>query len=237
MRLLSTLVVATLSTVLRCPAALIENFDNIGSLANAGWVFTNNSAPVGSTGWFQGNPSVLPAFQGNTNSYIAANFLAATPGGNVSLWLTTPELLLNNSDVISFYTRTEQMALPGDRLELRLSTAGSSTNTGSSATSVGDFTSVLLSVNPGGGGGYPQNWAPFSINVTGLSGPVFGRLAFRYAVTDTSSFGDYIGIDSFSATSSVVPEPGSMLLLIFAVIAMTLCAQRRTTNGLKGERE
>ena len=35
-----------------------------------------------------------------------------------------------------------------DRLELRLSTNGASTNVGTTTTSVGDFTTLLLTVNP-----------------------------------------------------------------------------------------
>jgi len=226
------LVLAALAAVSNCPAELIENFDSISSLTGLGWVFTNNSTPPGTSGWFQGNSSVFPAFQGDANTYIAANFLAAAPGGNISLWLITPQLRITNGDVISFYTRTETNAFPGDRLELRLSTAGASTNTGSNAASVGDFTSLLLAVNSAGGGIYPQSWSPFSFAVTGLSGTVSGRLAFRYAVTDTSESGDYIGIDSFNSSSIVVPEPGSALLCAGAVaIAICQCVRRQRVAG------
>ena len=127
MRLLSTSFVIAFAAISNCSAELIENFDNINSLASLGWAFTNNSAPPGASGWFQGVPGVFPAFQGTANAYIAANFLAAGSGGDISLWLITPQLSIANGDVISFYTRTETNAFPGDRLELRLSTAGAST--------------------------------------------------------------------------------------------------------------
>ncbi|HYP51417.1 MAG TPA: choice-of-anchor J domain-containing protein, partial [Pyrinomonadaceae bacterium] len=53
--------------------AITEGFDNITTLPGSGWFTQNNSVPVGTTGWFQGNPAVFPAQAGATNSYIGAN--------------------------------------------------------------------------------------------------------------------------------------------------------------------
>src|SRR5262249_12296933 len=63
---------------------LLENFDNAATLAPNGWAIANNSAPAGTTDWFQGTPAVFSAQSGAANSYVAANFEAAGFGGNIS---------------------------------------------------------------------------------------------------------------------------------------------------------
>ena len=83
-----------------------EGFDNIGTLAGAGWNMQNLSSPVGSTGWFQGNPAVFVANSGATNSYIGANFNNTTGTNTISNWLITPNVTLRNGDTFSFFTRT-----------------------------------------------------------------------------------------------------------------------------------
>ena len=72
---------------------LTQNFDDISTLAAAGWVFTNNSNAVGTTGWFQGNGAIFAAQAGASGSYIAANFSTrASAECNVSNWLLSPQL-------------------------------------------------------------------------------------------------------------------------------------------------
>jgi hypothetical protein len=191
----------------RAGAFLYESFDNIATLPGSGWVLINNSAPPGTTGWFQGVPAVFPAQSGAPDSYIAANFNNAGFGGNISNWLLTPVLTLNNGDFFSFFTRTEVSPFPGDILELRLSTNGASTNVGATASSVGDFTALLATV---GSAGFPEGWTQYTVVVSGLAGPTASRLGFRYVVTDTSQNGDYIGIDTVGLN---LPEPGTVLML------------------------
>ncbi len=209
----SLIVPALLLTFLIAPATaranplLFEDFTDVGNLAGNGWVRTNNSTPGGSTGWFQGNTGVFPAEDG-TDGYIAANFLNAGGGGDISNWLILPELTLNDGDTLSFLTRANGDF--ADRLEVRFG-AGTGTNVGATAASVGDFTSLLLTINPTLGGDYPTDWTLFTATLSGLGGPSAGRLAFRYAVSDTNSNGDYIGIDN--VTVNPVPEPASMTLL------------------------
>src|SRR2546428_3306592 len=48
----------------------------------------------------------------------------------------------------SFYTRTVDMPSFPDRLQVRMSTNGASSNVGTTATDVGDFTTLLLDINP-----------------------------------------------------------------------------------------
>src|SRR5258706_8666039 len=109
---------------------LLENFDNVATLSASGWTIVNNSSPAGTTDWFQGNPGVFSAQSGAANSYVAANFEAAAFGGNISDWLISPVLILQNADVIKFWSRTESGAIAPDRLELRLSLNGASANVG-----------------------------------------------------------------------------------------------------------
>lgn len=187
-----------------------QSFDDVSTLAGAGWVFTNNSNPAGTTGWFQGNSAVFTSQAGAAGSYVAANLNGATFGGNVSNWLITPTLAnLQNGDVLTFYTRTEASAPAADRLEVRLSTNGSSSNVGATDASVGDFTTVLLTVNSSlAVGGYPTVWTLFTVTLSGLpAGPSTGRIAFRHFVPNTSTNADTIGIDALSLTGACPPPP------------------------------
>jgi PKD repeat protein len=187
-----------------------ENFDDITTLAGNGWTTLNLSSPLGSTSWFQGNSSVFASFNGAPTSYIGANFNFVTGANTISGWLITPQRTFRNGDVVTFYTRKNVPDDYADRLEVRLSTAGSSTNVGTSSTSVGDFSNLLLTVNPNLslGGVYPTSWTLFTITISGLSAPTSGRLAFRYFVTNggpTGANSDYIGIDNVVYTPYVCP--------------------------------
>ncbi len=123
---------------------LSEGFDDIAALPGAGWAFQNNSAPLGLTDWFQGNDAVFPAQAGAATAYIGANFNNTSGGtGTISNWMLTPVLSLANGDQLSFFTRTADDSIWPDRLEVRLSTGGGSSNVGSSATDVGDFSTLL----------------------------------------------------------------------------------------------
>ncbi len=170
-----------------------------------GWTVQNNSVPTGSTGWFQGNTTVFPAQAGATNSYIGANFNNTTGTNTISNWLVSPNRTFSNGDQIKFWTRTTTASPFPDRLQVRLSTAGTSTNVGTGSAGVGDFTTVLLDINPmyDIGGVYPEVWTEFTITLSGLAGPTSGRVAFRYFVEMGGPTGDnsnFIGIDTFSYT-------------------------------------
>jgi hypothetical protein len=209
---------------------LSENFDNVANLVPAGWAIVNNSSPAGTTDWFQGNPGVFSSQSGAANSYVAANFEAAGFGGNISDWLISPELTFMNGDVISFWSRTEAASAFPDRLELRLSLNGASTNVGATDASVGDFSTLLLTINPAlAPGGFPENWALFQATLSGLSGPTDGRLAFRYNVSDTSVNGDYIGIDTVRVTE-FVPEPSTLVLLSAGLVSAARFRRRRNRS-------
>lgn len=194
---------------LKMLAPINEGFDNVAALTSSGWFMQNNSQPTGTTGWFQGNPDVFTAQAGATNSYIAANFNNTSGTGTISNWLLTPTVTFNNGDQIKFYTRTQTDSTLPDRLEVRLSTNGSSTDVGTTATSVGDFTTLLLTINPNlEQSGYPQTWTQYTLTLSGLpAAGVTARAAFRYFVTNagpTALNANYIGIDTFQYIPAVV---------------------------------
>ena len=188
--------------------AITEGFDDITTLPGNGWFTKNNSSPVGTTNWFQGNATVFPSQGGATTAYIGANFNNTAGTGTISNWLLTPVRTLSNGDVMKFWTRGVDGDPFPDRMQVRMSLAGSSTDVGTSATSVGVFTTLLLDIDPTYSGTYPDIWTEYTITVSGLSGPTSGRFAFRYFVENGGPTGDnsnYIGIDTFSYTPNAAP--------------------------------
>ena len=202
--------------------AYTQNFDDITTLTSNGWFQKYNSSPVGvNPTWFQGTPITgtptpgpFNAYSGAANSYIAANFNGVSGGnGTISNWLVTPNRTLRNGDVFTFYTRKPTVGVGqtyySDRLEVRMSTNGSSTNVGTTATAVGDFTTLMLSINPTlVPNVYPQVWTKYTVTISGLPAPTSGRLAFRYFVTAAGPNGtnsDYIGIDTVAYTPYICP--------------------------------
>ena len=194
-------------------ALLEEGFNDVSTLAGSGWVQTNNSAPAGSTGWFQGNAGVFASQAGASESYIAANYLNTDAnGGVIDNWLISPTLSLGGSAVLTFYTRT---ADPGfaDTLEVRFSPGSSS--------DVSGFTMSLLTVGDVATPYPSSDWSSFSVALPSVSS---GRFAFRYTVPD--SFGaDYIGIDTVSVMA--VPEPSTYALMAFGLAGLALGRRRQ----------
>ena len=181
---------------------LVEGFETV---ALPGWTLTNQSVPVGSTGWFQGNTVVFNAQAGPADSYIGANFNNTTGANTISNWLITPQVMAQDGDVLKFWTRTVTGAAFSDRLQVR-SSLGATFTAPSGPTGLGSFTTLHLDINPtlvsGPTGGYPDVWTEFTITVAGVSAtPVAMNFAFRYFVTNGGPAGDnsnYIGIDTFS---------------------------------------
>jgi hypothetical protein len=193
-------------------AQAISWTENFNTVVPTGWTVVNNSAPVGSESWFQGNTAIFDAQSGPADSYAAANLNSA--GGNlpttISNWLITPSFAYAAGDTLSFWTRIEAPSTFADRLEVRFSASGG-TNVGTTNASVGDFTSLLLTVNPTlSATGYPDVWTQYSVT---LPSATSGAFAFRYFVTDAGPVGtnsSYIGIDTLAVTA--VPEPMGYLL-------------------------
>lgn len=167
-----------------------------------------NAAPVA-----VGATSPIPVGQsGGNNSFTLVNYACtsstAATGATISNWLISPLISVKNGDVVSFYTRIGKNTIANnasfaDNLELRMSTNGDFTNNpATGSTDVGDFTNLLVAVNPNLDlTSYPSTWTKYSYTVTGVDGVVPAKFALRYYVTDGGSAGansDIIGVDTFS---------------------------------------
>jgi len=216
-------------------ASFVEQFETLVSgqdappgtalpLPTGSWFAINNSVPIGPTGVSRlptavGGTTPWPVNPGDGDFYASMNFNngADPPPTQIDTYLMSPQLTFNNGDQISFITRTISNTFP-DRLILKLSTSGASTN-------AADFTTTLLSVNGALGANYPTTWTLFSATISGLGGPTSGRFAFNYNVPDGGPSGansNIIGIDRAAFTQ--VPEPASCM---FAAGACGLLALRR----------
>jgi hypothetical protein len=203
---LAGLLVAAASCSAVAVPLLSEGFDDIRTLPANGWVLINNSAPPGSTNWFQGNPGFFPAAAGPADSYIAANFNNAAFGGAVSNWLLTPEVNLYNGESLNFSLRLlGEGAL--DRVEVYFSTSGASTDVSNSFSLLTAFEADL-----------DTGWRQRAVLVDGLTGPASGRFGFHYVVDDTSLNGNYIGLDSVSINA--IPEPSTVALMCLGAMAL-----------------
>jgi subtilisin-like proprotein convertase family protein len=197
-----------------------ESFNTVSPLPT-GWASQNLSSPLGSTGWFQGNPAAFPSNSGAPNAYISANFNNTSGAGIISNWLFTPVVTLKNGDQLTFFTRkiTPTLGDYPDRLQVLISTSGASVNAGTTATSTGDFTVVQDINSTYAVGGYPVTWTQYTVTITGVSTPTSGRLAFRYFVEDGGPLGsnsDRIGIDdvvytAFTGPCTGAPNPGNTI--------------------------
>ncbi|WP_291274104.1 choice-of-anchor J domain-containing protein [Flavobacterium sp.] len=190
------------------------------AMQTAGWQFTNQSSPLGASTWSvatyttplssalfgSGNVNTVPVGQaGGNNSFALVNFNSTTGAGTISNWLITPTITVQNGDIVTFYTRkgTDGTTDYPDRLELRMSSAGTHVVPSTGSSDVGTFTTLCTSVNPTLAAGfvYPKTWTQYTYTVSGLSGSTAVRFAFRYFITNGGPNGansDLIGVDTFS---------------------------------------
>jgi hypothetical protein len=244
-----------------------QPFSTGGSPNPLDWYTVNNSTDANQNfPWIKADPmmNLFSAQSGNAYSYYNANYASTSTfasNATISNWLLTPEFSWSNGDSFSFWTRTagsttdpNQPSQYPDRLELRISANGSSVDVGNSPTSVGDFSTLLLDINPTyaqttltstGLDGYPINWTKYTVTLSvnsngtvmafdplmvdqGTPGANFsGRLAFRYFVQDTALNGNLVALDTFGATANVVPEPASYVMIGIGLSAFALFRSRR----------
>ena len=204
-KLFSLLLTGTFAMASAQTTILAEGFDNVPAILTT-WTVTNQSSPLGATAFGQGASTVFPSQTGVPTSFISANYNNTTGAGTISTWLITPQVLLQNGDIIKFWTRTAPGAPFADRMEVR-SSQGAAFTTPVGAADVGSFNTVHLQINPTlltGPTNYPDVWTEYTITVGGVSvTPVPMNLAFRYFVTNggpSGSNSNFIGIDTFSIT-------------------------------------
>lgn len=197
------LLVASMGFAQTETVVLDEGFTNITTLTD--WAMTNQSSPLGSTGWFQGGSgTTFPGHEGGQTSYIGANFNNTSGGtGVISNWLITPVKNLKDGDKMKFWTRVPAASSWNDRLEVRTSTGTMTLPSGSSG--VGSFTKVEMIVNDAMNLTYPEVWTEYTITLSGIgTTPTPVNFAFRYNVTGAGPSGtdsNFIGIDTVKIIS------------------------------------
>ncbi len=201
----------------------VEEFDTLANAINDGWGVINNSRPIGTDSWVQGqylidNKGKLGGYSPASYSYSGQDFALCTFNANsgagiISCWLITPVTTMKNGDIIRFYTRTlAEPATYPDRLQVRLNPNSASVNVGSGpladntvGLATGDFSTLLLDINPNlvlsGADAYPgTGWKQYTLTLSGLPPTlVKRRFAFRYFIPidagATGSNGQGVGID------------------------------------------
>ncbi|HEY3246097.1 MAG TPA: choice-of-anchor J domain-containing protein [Phycisphaerae bacterium] len=164
----------------RAQANFSENFDTLGNtsfgeagpseLISLGWIFRNQSSPLGYSGYYAG-PVFGTAHSGTRT--LDADFYSVSYGsaGTVSNWALLPAVPNQIAcDTLVVYAHAVMTWNVPPRLQIRYSPSGG-TNTGSSATDVGDFSQLLVEANPVP----PTGWTQYSATVPGN-----GRLALRF---------------------------------------------------------
>ena len=201
-----------------------QGFESTDSLNSQGWIFRNLSDTIPfDTADGSGGPGIGWAVESETSNgevpyegsgLLYGSYLAATDfDGNISDWLISPKLFLQNGDKISFYTLSHGSVGYGasgsfpDRLQLRLNVFNTSDSIGTTSTDVGNFTKPLLDINPvykvSPPGDYPSTWTKYEATITGLNQPDSGRFALRYFVElHGGANGDELAVDKLEFTSA-----------------------------------
>jgi hypothetical protein len=194
--------------------AINEGFESgITTLTTtSGWAINNLSTPVGTIPTWTLSAGIAP----RTGTAAAiANFNNVAGAATISNWLIAPTRTLNNGDIVSFWTR-DAADVYADRLQVRISTNGASTNVGTTNISVGDFTTTVIDINPGlTTTGYPTVYTQYTFTISGLAGSTSGRIAFRYFVTNggpTGTNSDAIAIDDFVYTPVGAPTAPDLIV-------------------------
>ena len=194
------------------------------TMVASGWQLTNQSTPiyVGAPKWTIPTTAPTTTFSGGAQSGTAASFATAdfystgtasgVGSGTISNWLISPNIMVQNGDVVSFYTRLgsdNAVIQYADNLELRMSTQGAATiNPSAGASDLGSFTNLLVAVNPNQDTTvYPRTWTQFTYTISGMTGPTAVKFALRYFVLNGGPGGtssDLIGVDTFSVDRPLV---------------------------------
>lgn len=204
-------------------ANFTETFDAV-TFPPTGWAVQNLSSPIGTNVQCWNRFTTTPWAPQAGVGHAGANFNWTSGANTISGWLFGPTTTFKNGDQIRFWTRKATPDTFPDRLELRLSLNGASVNAGATSTSVGDFTTLLLSVNPTlVTGVYPTTYTQFTATLSGIGAPTSGRFAFRYFVTNGGPSGansDIMSIDTVQYIDSGVTAAG-----------VTIGGRARTATG------
>ncbi len=214
-----------------------EGFENVDSLFTAGWAQQNNSEPTGAGEWRKDNGN-FTAQNGTATSSIICDYtsVGGSGVGNISNWLFTPVQTFESGDTLFFWTRSYANLYYPDRLEVRISSNGASTDVGTDQFSVGVFSDLLFTINPSLdtslSNGYPLTWKQYAVPIPSSYNGLSGRIAFRYFVTNAGengingstigidnirykSFGEVIGLDEQPQIWwQIYPNPSSGIVTV-----------------------
>lgn len=182
------------------PPLLTEDCSSISDMTGTkGWTVINLSSPLGVNTWFPGyaGPGAFPGV--SNGAYIAVDYKSGIGASNLNNYLISPQFVLAANTKLRFWSRTVDLRKYADRLRVRLSTNGASTN-------VADFSTVLLTINEQlEVNGFPNTWTQYTLDLPGTAAGA--RIAFHYDVTDGGTEGnnsDYVGLDEIQV---YVEEP------------------------------
>ena len=194
----------------------LEDFEDMGfvpiggwgpqGLIDEGWIFENNSEPLGSQAWFSGC-----CWEGVISPLSGAGYLAASQdsaagaGAEYSAWAVVPAVAGQQAgDILTFYTiSSDTSPFESVHLEVRYAPSGGE-NVGKSASDVGDFTNLLILISPmpNYNEGLYDGWTKWEIE---LPGP--GRIAFRQVGTESMYFGlEDVSVAHPGTKSGPMPE-------------------------------
>jgi hypothetical protein len=176
------------------------------------WQARNQSTTIGTNAQCWNRFTTTPWAPHTGVGHSGANFNCTTGANTISGWLLTNQMTnLQNGQQLMFWTRKASPDTFPDRLEARLcidtapDSCGAAGSTGAGDAAVGNFTTLLVSVNPTlVTGVYPVAYTQFTATLSGLpAGPNSGRVAFRYFVTNGGPSGansDIISLDDVVVT-------------------------------------
>lgn len=193
--LFATAVIFSATTSIgRAATILSEGFNDISTLAGAGWLLINDSTPIGGIpqGWFQGNNGIFDAHSGSPESYIAANFNSTDAGGTLAVWLVTPTFSTASAGSVTFWA---QSAVDGYTDYISYGFGPSSGNTAA-------FTMSAPTIVAGG-------WNQYTVNFSAGGAGSTARFAIEYLGPEPTS--NYIGIDTLSIQTDVSEVPGPVV--------------------------
>ncbi|MEL4177458.1 choice-of-anchor J family PEP-CTERM protein [Roseateles sp. PN1] len=188
-----------------------EGFDNISTLASAGWILNNASNPVGTAGWGQGGSNVFAAHAGDAESFISGNFNNAAAGGQLSNWLITPTFSNATALQLSFYARAADEIGFSELISFGASTGGSN---------IADFSMGSVVTVPSG------DWTKYTITFAAHGAGSVARFAINY--TGAADASNFVGVDTLSVNA--VPEPSSWLMLAAGLGGLGLLRKRKAAR-------
>lgn len=196
-----------------------ETFDNVSTLAANGWVLSNNSVPIGTTDWAQGDVNAAgDLFYGDGwtgGGYITGNYnnvdqSGAVPNAFLNNFLITPTFSTELAGTVSFFAKAAVEDPYFDLIRVGFSNGSANPflfSLTSAITLTGDWVEYTFSYAAGGIG----SMARFAIDYTGFA-----------------SNANYIGIDNLTVTP--VPEPSTWAMFALGLGALAFYGRRRTAK-------